>query len=247
MTSLLHKIERGLARQWSYRSAPSNLARPMASFSFDDVPLSAVETGAKILESRGVRGTYFVCGSLANARYRNIAHFAPSDLRDLAAKDHEIGCHGFEHESAPGMGVAAMTASIARNAEFFAQVMDGAKPHSFAYPFGDLNFAIKRAAADLFPVLRGVKRGINTGRMDFSELCANPLDLRWQQAVDVEALIARAAAKKGWLIFFTHDVDANPTPEGCSPDHLARAVDCVLEAGFDIVTIKAGATRVLAR
>jgi peptidoglycan/xylan/chitin deacetylase (PgdA/CDA1 family) len=244
MTSLIHKIERGLARQWSFHTAESKLTRPIATFSFDDVPASAVETGAAILESRGVRGSYYVCGSLAGARYRDLDHFCPERLRALSSAGHEIGCHGFEHEPYPGMGVEAMTTSIARNAEFFAHELGGFKPASFAYPFGDLNFAIKRAASKLFPVLRGVKRGVNTGMMDFSELRANPLDRRWQDAVDPAQLIANAKARTGWLIFFTHDVQDNPTLEGCAPDHLKRVLDDVLEAGFEVVTLSAGAARV---
>ena len=37
----------------------------MISFGFDDVPASAAEIGAAILEKRGLKGTYFVAAALA--------------------------------------------------------------------------------------------------------------------------------------------------------------------------------------
>ena len=40
---------------------------PMVSFTFDDLPKSAVTTGAGMLEAHGARGTFYVAGSLVGA------------------------------------------------------------------------------------------------------------------------------------------------------------------------------------
>ena len=40
---------------------------PMVSFTFDDLPKSAVTTGAEMLEAHGARGTFYVSGSLVGA------------------------------------------------------------------------------------------------------------------------------------------------------------------------------------
>ena len=37
--------------------------RPMVTFTFDDVPASACERGARILEQHGARGTFYVAGA----------------------------------------------------------------------------------------------------------------------------------------------------------------------------------------
>ena len=41
-------------------------ATPMVSFTFDDLPKSAVTTGAGLLEARGARGTFYVSGGLVS-------------------------------------------------------------------------------------------------------------------------------------------------------------------------------------
>ncbi len=243
MSGLIKRVERAVARRVPFHTVRSKLTRPVASFSFDDVPVSAIETGAAILEARGVTGTYYVCGSLEGALYRDLPHFTAAQLQDLAARGHEIGCHAFDHVPFPDAGTHALRDSIARNADYFRATLGDARPHSFAYPFGDVSLPVKLEAAHAFPILRGVSRGVNSGRMDFSELRANPLDLRWEASTDIAGLIKQAADTTGWLIFFTHDVKPDPTHEGCAPERLAATLDAVLAAGFDVLPIKAAAAR----
>jgi peptidoglycan/xylan/chitin deacetylase (PgdA/CDA1 family) len=243
MISTVQRIERAVVRRVPVHVARSRLRKPIASFSFDDVPVSALETGAKILESRGVAGTFYVCGSLDGARYRGLDHHTADHLRAALGQGHEIGCHAFDHIPFPKAGPARLRASVDSNAAYFKATLGDVRPASFAYPFGDVNWTIKSAAARAFPIARGVSRGINAGRLDYSELRANPLDRRWEASTDIAALIAAAKTRTGWLIFFTHDVQNDPTPEGCQPDRLARTLDAVLEAGFDVLPIKSAAAR----
>lgn len=243
MSGLIARIERGIVRRLPLHVAHSKLTRPLASFSFDDFPESAAEAGAALLESRGICGTFYACGSLEGSAYRDLPHFSAGSLKALAANGHEIGCHAFDHVPYPAEGPARLRASVAENARYFQERLGDVRPVSFAYPFGDVNFAIKAAAASLFPIARGVRRGINSKRMDFSELRANPLDKRWEASTDIAALVEAARAANGWLIFFTHDVQKNPTPEGCDPDRLARTLDAVLEAGFEVLPVKSAAAR----
>ena len=41
---------------------------PMVCFTFDDLPKSAVTTGADLLEAHGARGTFYVSGGLVGGR-----------------------------------------------------------------------------------------------------------------------------------------------------------------------------------
>ncbi len=241
MIGLLQKIERGIVRRLPLHVVKSKLDHPVASFSFDDFPASAAETGAAIMESRGARATFYACGSLEGTKYRDLDHFTAGQLKELAANGHEVGCHAFNHVPYPAEGPARLRANVADNAKYFHDRLGDVRPSSFAYPFGDVNFAIKAATAELFPIARGVRRGVNRGRMDYSELRANPLDKRWEDTTDIPALIDEARRTNGWLIFFTHDVQDDPTPEGCHPDRLARTLDAVLAAGIAVMPVKAAA------
>src|SRR3984885_15571690 len=57
----------GMAARFVARKSRSKLldlraAQPTVTFTFDDVPVSACELGVGILESYGVRGTFYVAG-----------------------------------------------------------------------------------------------------------------------------------------------------------------------------------------
>jgi peptidoglycan/xylan/chitin deacetylase (PgdA/CDA1 family) len=66
-------------------------ARPEVALTFDDGPSPATTPRVlELLESAGVRATFFVVGRKALAQ--------PQLLRDIAAAGHELGLHGFEHD-----------------------------------------------------------------------------------------------------------------------------------------------------
>jgi peptidoglycan/xylan/chitin deacetylase (PgdA/CDA1 family) len=60
-----HKLVRNLPR----RVRDVAPRRPIVSFTFDDVPVSALANGATILEKHGVRGTFYVAGGIAGAMH----------------------------------------------------------------------------------------------------------------------------------------------------------------------------------
>ncbi len=53
---------RFLARWSRNRMLDMRAGPPMVTFTFDDVPASACELGASILERHGARGTFYVAG-----------------------------------------------------------------------------------------------------------------------------------------------------------------------------------------
>ncbi len=75
-------------------------ATPMVSFTFDDLPKSAVTTGAGLLEARGARGTFYVSGGLVSVGTSQWETGDSSDVLALHRNGHEIGCHTFSHQRA---------------------------------------------------------------------------------------------------------------------------------------------------
>jgi hypothetical protein len=55
---------------------------------------------------------------------------------------------------------------------------------------------------------------------------------------DIPALLEKTSAKNGWLVLYTHDVDENPSPFGCSPSLFEAAVRLTAESGFDVMTVR---------
>ena len=59
----------------------------------------------------------------------------------------------------------------------------------------------------------------------------------WNAAA-IEAAVAQAVRRNGWIIFFTHDIAHSPSPHGATPDMLAHALRTARKAGIDILPVK---------
>src|SRR5215471_13969518 len=115
---------------WPAKLNFGRLRAPIATISFDDFPRSAWTVGGQILESYGVRGTYFVSAAFSPDRLRRepahgitpgVTYYELDDLAAAYERGHEIGCHTFDHIRAPELTNSALEESIARNAEFVRQ------------------------------------------------------------------------------------------------------------------------------
>lgn len=216
---LADKLRRRLVRFAARRDAVARFERPIVSFSFDDVPESAAATGAEILERTGVRGTYYVSGGLCGedsplGRYADVAA-----IRGLAERGHEIGCHSFSHLDCARADEAEIESDLDFNEGFLAQL--GLEADTFAYPYGEVSLAAKRVAGRRFQAARTVRPGMIKGGCDLNHLPSVGIEGPNGEA-RAAAWIERAAAACGWLILYTHDVRAEPSPWGCTPETLAR-------------------------
>jgi peptidoglycan/xylan/chitin deacetylase (PgdA/CDA1 family) len=216
----------------------------MVSFSFDDFPRSAGHSGAQILEEFGVRGTYFVCGGREGRNIEGQDHFAADDLIALRRAGHEIGCHTFGHIRVPLSSRKEVGDDLARNREYVHRVLGDYPMTSFAYPYGQVTVGAKAFLSRHYPVCRGIWSGVNSGRIDFRQLRATPLERSSFDPTRVSAIIDKAAASNGWLIFFTHDISANPSAFGITGSEFRRVVSEVVERGIDILPMNEAAAKV---
>jgi peptidoglycan/xylan/chitin deacetylase (PgdA/CDA1 family) len=224
---------------WALRTKTVRMENRLAiaSFTFDDFPRSAVTNGARILQKYNIRGTFFAAGSLCNITVDGMPHFTPSDLAALSANGHEIGCHTFHHVPAPSLTSTALKREIAENAAF----VRGCLPHNalrnFSYPFGEVSPLRKLALQQQFTSCRGIQPGLNRGVVDLGLLKAERV-YGHRAGPRLISLIKRAAAEKAWLIFYTHDVDENPTRFGCTPALFEQVILMVCGAGIRCLTVE---------
>ncbi|MFI4936720.1 MAG: polysaccharide deacetylase family protein [Caulobacterales bacterium] len=239
--SLMGKLRRRAVRLYLRRPARAPAA-PMISFAFDDAPASAVTAGAAILQSRGLRGTFYIAASLAGAASPMGPVADAAAVRRLADAGHEIGCHTFSHLDCGQAGAALAVDDVERNRAALT-AMGAPAPATFAYPYGDVAAPTKRALAGRFALLRALHHG----------LIAKGADLNQAPAVGVEGpegetiafrWLKRAARRGAWLILYTHDVADTPSPWGCTPGALARLADAAAARGVEVVTVAEGARRV---
>jgi peptidoglycan/xylan/chitin deacetylase (PgdA/CDA1 family) len=202
------------------RTAPR---RGVITFTFDDFPASALHVGGRILMNYGVRGTYYVSMSLEGLLWHGRPGWKSSDLDKLLEDGHELGCHTYSHIDCRTLTQEELSRELHLTMKHYQPFLRHQTVSSFAYPFGLVNARAKRVVARHFATARHIRPGINHTLLDLAELRANAIspDLPLRTVRD---LIRRCQERKGWLILFTHDVDLNPSPWGCSPAYFEATV-----------------------
>lgn len=230
------RIRMGIARRWLTRPHVLDLAEPIISFHFDDFPVSAVDHGAEILQRHGHRATYYLSTSLYD--YEDDAGRYADDtmVRMLIAEGHCIGCHTHGHIDLLHSSASQLEADLERYRQAFKRDFPIREPRTFSYPYGLMNLRSKKFVAARFDLARGVRRGINHGKIDLANLCANELAGAGTIEKAVE-LIKENAQHKGLLIFFTHDVREAASKYGCKPEDFERIVAEATSSGAKVLTM----------
>ena len=239
MRDILDKLRRQASLHLDRRPVTLAPARGVFSLSFDDIPVTAWTEAGPILADHGVKATYYVCGGLSGQTALGLPQFETHHLQALHAAGHEVGCHTYEHVSTLDLAPAALEASLARNAAWVAERLDGHVMTTFAYPFGDCSVESKAVIDARFLCGRGVRNGVNAGTVDRANLQAIGLESRRLPGYDLEALMAKTAERCGWLIAYGHDVMDGPTPYGCTPDDLDRVIRLAKAADLEILPVAA--------
>jgi peptidoglycan/xylan/chitin deacetylase (PgdA/CDA1 family) len=217
---------------WQVIEIPTE--EPIVSFTFDDVPDSALNAGAAILEAHGVRGTFYVSGGLAGRVEPDRTLIDAAGCKELAARGHEIGCHTYSHQDLRHVDGSFLSANLARNECYLNAIDPRSGRRNFAYPYSSGSFGKRAMLADAFRTCRAGGEAINRGPTDptFLQSVATrqPQGCMW-----IDALVA----DPGWLLFVGHDISPTPTPYGCTLPVFERLVGHAVERGCRVVTVNA--------
>ncbi|MFK4824383.1 polysaccharide deacetylase family protein [Paenochrobactrum sp. BZR 588] len=211
------RITDRMMRYFPQRVLDIRLAQPVVSFSFDDVPHSAVRAGATILERYNARGTFYIAGGLQDKMQGDTRMFSSADVQYLARAGHEVACHSYSHRKVSAFTHGNLERDLARNKAY----LDSLTPQqgvsrNFAYPYNASKWCARQLFAARFNSCRGGGNQINRGRINRDLLYGVEIGGDQNTFSTLSAYIEDVVQKPGWLIFFTHDVDDNPSPYGCS-------------------------------
>lgn len=232
-----HRLSHALARRIAFRTAHVDLPRGMVSFSFDDFPDSAATTGAAILEEAGCRGTFYAASGQLGSRQRFWTVAGPQAVTRLHERGHEIGLHSHGHGVAPMLSTRAFTADLAANRAALRRLLPGLANETYAYPYGYAGLGLKRRLGGLARAARSVQPGLNAGHIDLDYVRAVSLFDCELPPPELERLLDEAAARRAWLVFFTHDVTPEPSAYGASPALLRAALAGALRRGLAVRTM----------
>lgn len=240
---LRSKLTRRLSRLVARRQFPVALDHSIVTFTFDDFPKSAATAAAAALETHGWAGTFYACAAYAGGETHHGPMFDAGDLHRLAMAGHEIACHTYEHLDCGRASANEVLASIKKNARALAAMGFDRELTNFAFPFGEVTPAVKQVLDLHFDALRGIHPGINRGQCDLNLLSAIPLDggeTGIQRACEAAESLPTAP---GWLIYYGHDVQDNPTQWGCTPAQFDAVIKAVEASGAEVLTMDAALGR----
>jgi len=209
---------------------------PIISFCFDDFPRTACTVGGRILRNYGAHGTYYVAIGLMNQSVTAYESFGLEDLHSLVEDGHELASHTFGHVSSRALSLSEFRRDVRRGRDAIYEM--GLTPSAnFAYPFGEVTMAAKKALGQEMASCRSIYSGINGPLIDLNLLRANSLYGDLDHLGNVERLVSENEERNGWLIFYTHDVSESPSVFGCTPALLESAVSSVVRRGVRISTV----------
>lgn len=219
------------------RPVALNETSPIVTFTFDDFPRSAYVVAGATLRSFGGHGTYYAAAGWMDGGPASSDRYRTADLPALLRDGHELGSHTYSHVSCRSLSTAAYAAEIAKGREALQQVVGDGASANFAFPFGEVTPAVKKAAARQCRSCRGTIGGHNGPVADLNLLRANRLYSESVAFSEIQALIADAARPGRWLIFYTHDVRDRPSAFGCTPRYFEDTVRCAVDAGMRVLTV----------
>lgn len=219
---------------------------PIISITFDDFPLSAWTLGGSIVERFGGRATYYAAIGLMGTQNKLGQQFRIADLQSLVERGHELGSHSFSHLSAWKTPIKDFVRDV-DHGERSIRESAGIKPsRNFAYPYGEVTLTAKRELGPRMGSSRGTCGGINGPDVDLNLLRANRLYGGIDQFELAKRLILENERRKGWLIFYSHDVASRPSQFGCTPELLEAVVSFGTDRGIKMTTV-ADAVREICR
>lgn len=232
-------LTRRLLNFYSYRNnIIVNGEAPKISFTFDDFPISAAENSGVLFNKYKINASYYVSMGLLGKKTEVGEIFRISDLERLLNDGHEIGDHSFDHHDALKVSSQEFEESILKNQLHIKEYFPELKFRTFAYPYGHLTFRTKKIVQKYYTCSRGIRPGINYGKTDLNLLKSNLLFGNTTNLNPIKQLIDSNKKLKGWLTFFTHDVEKNPSEYGCTTDLLEEVIKYSIDSGAEILSIK---------
>lgn len=245
--NIMARLHMQILAKFKFKPIKSSLQRPIASFSFDDIPKTAVTNGAKILEQNGALGTFYVAGSHIGQVFENVVQCDENDIKAIYNNGHEIACHSYSHPRLRGRNKEEIIKDLNKNLETFREILGDEKFEfsSHAFPYGEYDETTLKVLSKYFTTMRGVLSGVNFETIDFANLKTTSIEVSKFCKKNINSAIDLALKNNGWIVFFTHDINENCTNYGSTPAMLEEVISMVKSAGIEILPVKDAAIKIL--
>lgn len=226
--------------QISVTSTPTNNAftEGMVTFSFDDSWASQYANALPILQSAGIKGTFYLTTEPVLGGWSG--YMTPTQIVDIGNKGHEIAGHTVTHPHLPALSSSQITSEIV-NSKTYLQNLTGKSVTTFAYPYGEFNATAKSLVQTSgYTSARGVEEdALNTALSDKYNLKSSCIESGATFA-QVKSQIDKAKAQKQWYILCFHEIKSSPGQYDTSIALFQQIVNYIKSSGIKTVTVTQG-------
>jgi peptidoglycan/xylan/chitin deacetylase (PgdA/CDA1 family) len=234
--NIYYKIIRAISCLLIQKKIKITRTAPLISYTFDDAPNSAFTNGKNILKKYGYNGTYYISLGLLDKNRPDGGYFDVNHLREVVQDGGELACHTFNHIHLYHSSKEEILLDLKKNDQSINEIIPGYVFKNFSYPYGEQNIHSKIIIRKKFKSARSIKGGINTGSTDLNNLKSQALG-NGDSLEKIYHIIDETIRTNGWLIFFTHDIQSDPSEWGCSPEYFEAVVKYCFEKGIETKTI----------
>jgi peptidoglycan/xylan/chitin deacetylase (PgdA/CDA1 family) len=219
------------------QSVPGAFEEGMVSINFDDGWTSQHTNALPILEAANLSASFYIITQVLGKG----GYMTESQVRDIAARGHDIGAHTRTHPHLPQISREQMEDEIVGSKSDLEAM--GISIATFAYPYGEFNDDAEEIVRSNFRGARIVQEGLNTRSTDAYLLRTESLE-RTTSIEQIRQWVDSAIANNAWLILSFHQVDpASEDQYAVTPNMLQDIVDYLAETSVPVVTTSEGLGR----
>ena len=245
LKQLLCESKTRYLQSFTHKSMKKNMKQPIISITFDDVPRSAFVNAVPILDKHNIKATFYVAMGLSEknsdnkekAHNESITYLHPEDILDLDRNGHNIACHTYSHYMLSSGTSQGLAKDAHKNADSLRQLLGTNKIEHFSYPFGQVNFSVKKMLAKNYETMRSSRPGINQNKADLNLLRATSIYNPEFDKNAIKQIIDKTITHQGWLIFYTHGVEENPDNYSCTPEQFEWVIQECTKSAAKILSI----------
>lgn len=206
----------------------------MVTLSFDDSWLSQYQNVFPVLQSAGIKGTFFFTTQPVQEGWSD--YMTPSQVQAIANAGHEVAGHTITHPHLPQMSSSQITNELVASKNYL-QNLTGKAVTSFAYPYGEMNSTVKALVQQAgYTSARGTDDETqNTAKSDKFALKSSCIE-NTETFAQVKAQIDAAKANKQWYIICIHNVRNVNDQYTLTPAFFQQIVNYIKSSGIKVVT-----------
>lgn len=210
----------------------------MVTLSFDDSWISQYTAVLPILESVGIKATFYITTEPILGGWSDF--MTPAQVKDISQKDHEIGDHTITHPHLIELSQTQINKEIIDSKNYL-ETLTGKSVTTMAYPYGEFNSIVQNLVKSAgYLTARGVdEENLNTATTNRYNLQSSCI-LKSTPFETIKKAIDNAKANKQWYILCIHEVKTVGDEYSITLAQFQEIINYIKQIGIKTVTVGEG-------